>query len=63
MSNKKNLLVRNNVGSPHYKVIYEGGGELPKELTGLFTSEKEANKAISAYLQKRDKVDASNTSD
>ena len=38
------------------KVSVTTGGELPEELSGLFTSEKEAEKAILQYLdQVKDK--------
>lgn len=36
-------------------VFWEGGGEVPKELQGLYTSIVEAQKACSGYLAKRDK--------
>lgn len=35
-------------------IKYAGGGELPKELQGLFTSDVEARRAIDKYLLKRD---------
>lgn len=62
MKTNKKLLVRNKVGTPHFKVIYEGGGELPKDLSGLYTSKNQAEKAIQLYLIKRDGLDASSSS-
>jgi hypothetical protein len=35
----------------HLKIQFNSGGELPEELTGLFTSENFAYKAIDAYLE------------
>lgn len=35
-----------------YKVFFGSGGELPEELAGLFTSDKEANIAILKYLDR-----------
>lgn len=51
MSDKKVLV-------PYYegrmvKIKYEGGGQLPEELSGMYTSVGEANKAISNYTPKR----------
>lgn len=36
------------------KVYFEGGGEVPKELSGVYTSNRMAQAAIDAYLVKRD---------
>jgi hypothetical protein len=37
------------VQGPHgYRVQYNGGGQLPVELSGLYTSRKEADRAIAA---------------
>lgn len=38
-------------------IKYEGGGQVPVILQGAFTEEKIANRAIEAYLVKRDKGD------
>ena len=64
IKNKKELLIRNSNGRSIYEVYYENGGELPKDLSGLYTSHSEAQKAINQYLIKRDKikVNGSNTS-
>ncbi len=37
----------------HIKVQFSSGGELPEELTGLFTSEREADKVITSYLERK----------
>lgn len=34
------------------KIRFVGGGELPEELSGLYTEESSAEKAIIAYLDK-----------
>lgn len=52
MAEKKELLVVP-VGALK-RVKYAGGGELPKELQGLYTSDTEAHRAINRYLLKRD---------
>jgi hypothetical protein len=39
--------------SQHYKVQFKTGGELPVELSGLFTSYKNALIAVAVYLNKR----------
>lgn len=42
------------VQGPHgYRVRYNGGGQLPVELSGLYTSRKEADRAIAAYIPKK----------
>lgn len=38
--------------SSHIKISFGQGGELPEELTGVFTSEVEAEKAVICYLDK-----------
>lgn len=38
--------------SPHIKIKFCPGGELPEELTGNFTSERDAANAIAKYLAK-----------
>lgn len=41
------------------RLKFAGGGELPSQLSGLFTDEKAADRAIKYYLTKRDgKADA-----
>lgn len=37
----------------HIKLQFTSGGELPEELTGLFTSEREAEKVITQYLERK----------
>lgn len=40
----------------HYKIQFKTGGELPQELTGLFTSTYKAIEAINRYLGNRKKT-------
>lgn len=50
-------------GSPLFKIKYKNGGEMPKCLTGMYTSEGRAQLAIKEYLRtRRNKKDVS-TSD
>lgn len=58
---QKRLITRNKLGSPHVIIFYEGGGEMPKELSGYYTSHKEAQKAIDLYLIKKNKTNASSS--
>lgn len=53
MAKVKKELITFYVGSL-VRIRYDGGGELPKELTGEFTSVKEAERNIAVYLNKRD---------
>lgn len=53
-------LVRNNK-TAQINIQFTSGGELPEELTGLFTTERFAELAVNAYLEKtkgRKKTDA-----
>ena len=52
----KQLLVRvSRRNGSLFEVYYDNGGELPKELTGQYTSTRIAKAAIDAYLAERDK--------
>jgi hypothetical protein len=39
-------------GTSHYKLQYEGGGELPAELNGAYTSLNIVDRAVLAWLGK-----------
>jgi len=49
---KKELKVRS--AGNLVELYYDGGGELPKELSGMYTSPTEALSAAKHYLTKRD---------
>lgn len=38
----------------YYKAQFKGGGQLPEELSGIFTKRTLAQAAIDSYLKKRD---------
>jgi hypothetical protein len=38
-----------------FRIKFNQGGELPAELSGMFTSKVFADRAILAYIQKQDK--------
>lgn len=40
-------------GTQHYKIHFTQGGELPVELTGLYTSYKKALMDVAVYLGKK----------
>lgn len=53
----KELRVRTRNGNPMLKEIYfENGGEVPETLSGMYTSEESANRAIDLYLSHREKI-------
>lgn len=54
MTNKKELKIKGEGNL--YKLYWENGGEVPKALSGLYTSRHEALHAASIYLQSRDGV-------
>lgn len=60
---RKKLVIRNVVGTPSYFIKFENGGELPKYLSGVYTSMKIAQQAIDSYLIKMNRKDASDTSE
>lgn len=37
-------------GTSHYHMYFTTGGQLPKELTGLFVSRRDAERAKNTYL-------------
>lgn len=54
MRAKKDILMRNRPGTAMIELYFDGGGEVPQCLSGAYTSEIAAKKAIEAYLTKRD---------
>lgn len=49
----KDLKIRMQPNGRLYEVFFAGGGELPKELTGKYTSHRTAQADITAYLTQR----------
>ena len=37
----------------HFKIRFTSGGELPEELSGIYTSEKDVEKAVLIYLDRK----------
>lgn len=52
---QKELKTRVRTGTSHFEVYYDNGGELPKDLSGVYTSVREAKKDISKYLSKKNR--------
>lgn len=53
----KELLTRYIKGNTHMvELYYEGGGEMPKAISGMYTSKTEALAAGNLYIQGRNKV-------
>ena len=52
--NGKHLKIVKITGSALFGVRFEEGGELPKELTGMWTDAGRAYEAIKLYLDKRE---------
>jgi hypothetical protein len=46
---RKALTIRPILGSPHYCILWEGGGEVPGDLTGAFTTPADAKRAIAVW--------------
>lgn len=45
----KALSIRKQLGTPHYVVAWEGGGEIPADLQGAFTTPVDAKRAIAVW--------------
>lgn len=58
---RKKLKILPVKGQPSYYIKFENGGEMPRDLLGIYTSEKIAQKAIDSYLIKMNRKDASST--
>lgn len=48
----KNFLIRQREGTTLFNISYEGGGEVPAELAGLYTTEQLAEAAVARYKNK-----------
>ena len=57
--NGKEINIVRDQGSPHLKIQFASGGELPQELSGIFTSEPFAENAIKEYLGKQEIISKS----
>lgn len=62
MAERKELIAIRQDSGPLYRIKYRNGGELPKDLTGLYTSEKKGIHAITAYLQSKGRVNGTSKS-
>ena len=54
--NGKEINIVRDKQTPHLKIQFASGGELPQELDGIFTSEVFAKSAIESYLSKQSKI-------
>lgn len=52
--NGKEIQIYRDKVSAQYKIQFTSGGELPEELTGIFTNETFATTAINKYLEKQE---------
>ena len=52
--NGKEIQIFRDKVSAQYKIQFSSGGELPEELTGIFTNELFAETAINKYLEKQE---------
>ena len=52
--NGKEIQIFRDKASAQYKIQFSSGGELPEELTGIFTNELFAETAINKYLEKQE---------
>jgi len=60
--NGKELKIYHVKNTALYKVAFTSGGELPEELSGMYTSPMFAEADIKAYLARRGEKKAKNTS-
>ena len=52
--NGKEIQIFRDKQSAQYKIQFGSGGELPEELTGIFTNQLFAETAINKYLEKQE---------
>lgn len=52
-SYKKEILVVPKEGTGLLKIKFKGGGELPKQLQGTFTSDRDAQQTITNYKRNK----------
>ena len=52
----KEINVIRDQGSPHLKIQFATGGQLPEELSGIFTSEVFAESAVESYLENQKNI-------
>ena len=52
--NGKEIHIQRDPRSAQYFIQFGSGGELPEELTGIFTNELFAETAINKYLEKQE---------
>jgi hypothetical protein len=52
--NGKELQILRDKSTAQYKIQFTTGGELPLELTGIFTNETYAQTAVNQYLDKQE---------
>ena len=52
--NGKEIQIQRDPRSAQYFIQFDSGGELPEELTGIFTNELFAETAINKYLEKQE---------
>lgn len=50
---EKEIVVDIKPGTVHYYVYFKTGGELPRELQGLFVKKSEAERAVMLYKAKK----------
>lgn len=56
-SGGKNILVEYDKKATLYRIKFSPGGELPKDLSGMWTSKSKAQGAINLYLAKMERED------
>jgi hypothetical protein len=52
--NGKNIEIQRDKSTAQYKIQFTTGGELPLELSGIFTNETYAQTAVNQYLDKQE---------
>ena len=60
MTTKKQLIIKQSTYNL-YTIQYEGGGQLPKELSGSYNKKTVAQEAIEGYEASKGKTDGSKT--
>jgi hypothetical protein len=58
---KKEIKIERAPIGAHFTISFAEGGQLPKEMKGMFTSHTEAERAIKAFIQRMENLEPKST--
>ena len=57
--NGKEINIVRDKQTPHLKIQFASGGQLPEELSGIYTSESFAEEAVQGYISRQESISKS----